>query len=346
MKKIGIITLNGYSNFGNRLQNYALTNILEKKGFFVDTIWTGCEISIKSRLKYFIISYFPLTKKLRRSNKFLKFTKKYINTVNFNKKKIQNYDIFVVGSDQVWNYESVKNNINYLVPFSTNQKLISYSASLGNFDFPTESIDIFKKYISRFDYISVREEQGKKILEKNIGITDKKISVLIDPTLLITKEQWSMIEKKVKKEIKNKYILCYFLGHCNEEYKKVILKYSIDNDMQIIDILNPNDPFYCSGPEEFIYLIHNSDLVCTDSFHSCVFSFIFNKPFVVFRRKDSNNKMYSRIENLLKTFKINDREFNGSSISKPNLNPNYENANKILNMERKRALKFIDDSLK
>lgn len=344
MKKIGIITLNGYFNFGNRLQNYALSKVFRKKGYKVDTIWSGEEINLKSRLRMVFVRFLPYNQKWKRERKFYKFTKKNMHKVNFNTRIIKKYDIFVAGSDQVWNYESVKNNINYLIPFAINQKIISYAASMGNSDLPEEYIPIYKKYLSRYDYITVREEKAKELLKSKVGL--KNIDVVIDPTLLLSASEWEKIEVKPVNMISKKYILCYFLGDMDKKKNDVIKKYAKENDLDIIDILDKNSNFYCSGPEEFIYFIHNASLICTDSFHSCVFSFVFNRPFVVFKRNGEKNKMYSRIDNFIKSFHFANREFDGKMLNKDNLNHDYTEAYKILNKERKKANDFMKKVLK
>lgn len=346
IKKVGIVTLNGYYNFGNKLQNYALTKYIERKGYEVDTIWSGEEISLKSKIRYFIIKYVPYNKKWKRERKFYLFSKKHISKIDYKKKIINNYNIFIAGSDQVWNYESVKSNVNYLIPFSANQKLISYAASLGNSFIPEEYVSLYKDMLNRFDFISVRELSGKVILENTIGLKNKSIEVLIDPTMLINAAEWNQIEKKPSIFQNKKYILLYFLGYLDEKSANIIFNYARKNELEVIDLLNIKDPFYVSGPEEFIYLVHHASLVCTDSFHSSVFSFIYDIPFIVFKRKGVNDKMYSRLDNLIATFKLDNREYNGYSITLDNINANYSQGKKILKNEIDKAKIFIDNALK
>lgn len=345
-KKVGIVTLNGYCNFGNRLQNYALTKALEERGCKVETIWSGSEINLKSKVKQFIIEFLPYDSKWKREKKFLQFTQKYIKKTDFLEDEVKKYDILIAGSDQVWNYESVKNNVNYLMPFSGDMILTSYAASLGNADFPNDYVDLYKKYLKNYDYISVREPSAKKILVEKVGINSSKVGIHLDPVFLLSNEDWASIEKEPVKLGNRPYVLCCFLGGMNLEYIKAIEEYANSNNLKIVDIMDKNDDCYICGPEEFVYLIHNAEMICTDSFHTCVFSFIFNKPFVVFRRDGELNKMYSRIEDFLKMFGLMEREFNGHSISKDNIkNSHVDSSRKILDTKKREAFKYIDNIL-
>ena len=99
-----------------------------------------------------------------------------------------------------------------------------------------------------------------------------------------------------------------------------------------------------SGPSEFLYLERNAFLICTDSFHSCVFAILFNVPFVIFDRKDNIVNMNSRLETLLKKFKLEDRKYTGK-IKQNELSYNYEKSIKILEEEKKKSYVFLKEAL-
>lgn len=344
MKKVGIVTLNGYYNFGNRLQNFALTRVLENRGFEVETIWSGDEISFKSKLREVVIRFLPLKKSWRRQRKFYKFSKNYMKKRPLTQECIKDFDVFVAGSDQVWNYESVKNNINYLIAFAPKTKKISYAASLGNSDLPKEYVSIYKKYLDDFEYISVREEKAKQLLLNEVKLS-KNIEVVIDPTLLIDRDEWENIEQIPARFQEREYILCYFLGDMDKNIKKSISQYAKEKNYSIIDVLNPQDSCYCIGPQEFVYLIHHATLVCTDSFHSCVFSYIFHIPFLTFKRQGIWSNMYSRIDNFLTTFHLEDREYKNQE-SFHHCIDNFSTDYSILTDLREQANHFLDEALK
>lgn len=338
MKKIGIITLNGNTNFGNRLQNYALQEIVKKidNNIEVSSIWVK-ENSFVRFVKDSIKHILKRIKKnenkntTRRYKNFKKFTDNNIKVYYVKKNKLNNldsiFDNYIVGSDQVWNQTELKKNELCLCSFSQKENIISYAASFGTSKISTECIDILKKEISKFKYISVREKSGMDIILK---YTEKKdVIVTVDPTMLLTKQEWEKIEKMPEVKLPKKYILNYFLGNISEKAKEEINRIANEYDCEIINILDITDKYYVSGPSEFLTLIKNAFLICTDSFHSCVFSIIYNKPFVVFERLGSKENMNSRIETLLETFDFKERMFK-DTINNKLLECDYEKANKIL----------------
>lgn len=202
-----------------------------------------------------------------------------------------------------------------------------------------DNLEIFyKERLQNFKSISVREDAGKEIV-KNLTKRED-IEVLIDPTMLLEAKEWDKVAKVPKK----KYILNYFLGNISDERKNEIDSIAKENNCEIINILEINDPYYCSGPSEFLYLEKNAFLICTDSFHSSVFAIIYNRPFIIFEREDKNVKMNSRIETLIKKFKLKDREFN-YKITDENLKHDYTDAYQILYDERKKSIEFLKKAL-
>ena len=353
MKKIGIITLLGNNNFGNKLQNYALCTYLNKMGLKSETIKfkslynENFLYTILMRIKYGIIKKEKISK---RKEKFLQFDSRYIvysdKIIKWfsNLKKINDdYDYFIVGSDQVWNYKMTHNfNLFFLEKFDYDKK-VAYSASFGISKIDNKFKKRVKKDLNSIKSISVREQQGKEII---LELTNREdVEVLIDPTMLLSDKEWKKVAKKPSNYSGEKYILNYFLGDMKKEREEEIKKIAIKNNCKIINVLDKNDPYYNIGPQEFLFLEENAFLICTDSFHACVFSILFNKPFVVFERENSKNNMSSRVETLLKKFNLKDREYNGIFISDKNLLHNYTEAYNILEMERKKSFNFLKRAL-
>lgn len=357
--KIGIVTITAGTNFGNRLQNYALQSYLEKKGFYVETLINDSKgkITIVGRIKKLvkkILHIFDIKNK-KREGKFKEFNKKFIkfskyhvsNDIQEMNNDIDNiFDFFICGSDQIWNPSFDCNAGANFLQFTTPNKRIAYSPSFGVNEIPKRRVAEIKGYLQGFKKISVREDAGKHIIEK---LTKKKdIDVLIDPTMLLTSNEWSSISKQptrlsILKE--KKYILNYFLGNLSDTKQKEIIRFANENNCEIINLLDKSDPFYFSGPSEFLWLEKNAFLICTDSFHSSVFAILFNRPFVIFDRDDKNVSMSSRLENLLSKFKLNDRKYNGVNITEDYLNHDYRDAYKILEKERSKSELFINDAL-
>ena len=365
MKKVAIITLQG-CNYGNRLQNYAVQQQFKNKGVEVYTLkntnlLNSKKYGIKNNLKLFLSilkseicrnGVYRFTNSIlttKRVKKFLEFNKKYINFSSriFSFNRNTNYDLYVVGSDQVWNPYFGLGDLGLLSINIPDYKKIAFSASIGVNTIPTSFKEKFTNELKKFSFISVREDKAKDIIGELVDRDD--VQVLVDPTMLLSAQEWDKIACRpsqldnIKEE---KFILNYFLGELSEKRKKEIERVAQENNCNIINILDKNDPFYSSGPSEFLYLEKHAFLICTDSFHSCVFAILYNRPFVVFDREQNNmEKMNSRIETLLSKFKLKNRMYNGNNITKHNLEHDYSEAYSILEKERIKSNLFIDKSL-
>ena len=247
------------------------------------------------------------------------------------------------GSDQVWNPKFDRLSDVDLLSFATPEQRISFSASFGISELPENSKEKAKRELEKFKAISVREDRGKEIVEE---LTERKdVQVLVDPTMLLTSEEWDKVAKKPEQLKTDKYILNYFLGEISEKRKKEIERIAKENNCEIINILDKNSPFYQTGPSEFLYLEKNAFLICTDSFHSSVFAILYNRPFVVFDREDSNVKMNSRLDTLLKKFKLENRWYK-DKITEEQLKVDYKESYIILKEERKKAKEFLENAIK
>lgn len=347
MKKVGIVTINDLNNYGNRLQCYAVQEILKKNDIKNENIYNP-KYAFKHELKRYIKIL------LRKKNQILlekrrKYFKKFNKNIDFSKyrvkkfgknKKINNsYSNFLVGSDQVWNPYFAAKDI-YFLKFTSNEKKNALSASIGVGNLPKEQKERFKKELMTFRNISVREDAGKGIIKELTNRED--IEVLVDPTMLLSANEWDKVSKKPKQLKNEKYILNYFLGKLPNSWKEQIDEIAQKNGCKVINVLDRNDPFYLTGPSEFLYLEKNAFLVCTDSFHSSVFSIIYDTPFIVFERveKSDNIKMNSRMDTLLSKFNLQNRKFN-EVITEDLLKCDYSEAKQILEQEKNKSLEFI-----
>ena len=328
--KISIVTLNGYKNYGNRLQLFALSRTLAAMNNKVSVFWPR---TLKENLKIFVKCYTPFVPHSIKEKKLNFFTKKYITR----SVTTRHSGVAVIGSDQVWNPRYIEERPYLLM--NDCRDAISHAASMGIATLEPQQKEMFRDLLKKVNAISVREKSAKELLQP---LTDKKIEVVLDPTLLLDKSEYEQLERKPK-NLKNneKYILCYILG--NREQQTIIEKYANEHDLKVILFSDKRDSDY--GVEEFLYLIHHAQLICTDSFHACVFSFIFERPFVAFRRTGVSNYMYTRLQNLIETFNLKNREFNGKEITKENLEVNYTEAKKILKKEQKKSLDFLKRAL-
>ena len=343
MNKAGIITLYGNNNYGNRLQNFAVQESLKKLGIEVETIIyiTKGGRNIENDMKC----------SQNKLNTFKKFNEniKFYHTKLYMDRDLEtdfgnDLDYFVIGSDQIWNYKfwDVFSPKVFASFANNNQKKISFAASIGVSDVPekeSEEYKIFEENLKNLDYISVREEAAKNIIKEISGIDDTK--VILDPTMLLEKEEWEKVMKKPENLETDNFIVKSFLGNTNSDAWEEITKLAKETDCEIIDISDPNSPYSDIGPSEFLYLEKNAKMVLTDSFHSCVFAILFSTPFVVFKRDDRFTSMYSRIETLLNTFNLNYRTFNGKITDKMKAN-DYEETNRILKDKRAEAFEFLE----
>jgi len=365
--KVAIVTWFHYKNYGTALQCVALNNKIKQLGYdcdilnyipvlknnkkFLDRISNG----IRWRIEKLLLKLYKNDISIR-NKKFDKFINEnitfsdYIKNNNILEDQNKKYDTFVCGSDQIWAPNNL-DGIYYLNFVNQNKNKIAYAPSIGLNSIPDDSIEKVKKWVIRFNHLSVRERQGAEIIEK---LTGKKCKCVLDPTLLETAEQWRKIAKKIKK--RKPYLLCYFLTE-NDYYWKYVKQIAKKRNLDIVLV-----PIECKsyfrlgvkketkcGPKEFISLIDNADFICTDSFHGTIFSINLNKDFYCFKRFKDNDKICqnSRIYNILNIVKLEDRLI--SSKSKIDLNnlkiKDYNSINKILDSERKKSLTFLENSL-
>ena len=352
MKKIGIITINDNDNYGNRLQNYATQEVMKMIDCVPETFLykvrpynKDCKILQKIKL---CLKKYSKNMKRKRLYNFMRFNKNITFSYDIDKKGIYNikqdeYDYFITGSDQVWNATQGRLTDVDLLSFANGNKRISFAASFGINELPEEYKEKAKREMLKYKAISVREDAGKDIITSITGRND--VEVLIDPTMMISASDWDKIAKKpsmLKKD--QRYILNYFLGKCNRDYMDEINRVAKQNNCIVINIFDKETGFFGCGPSEFLYLEKNAFLVCTDSFHSCVFSIIYDTPFIVFDRNDNLIPMNSRLDTLLSKFELENRKFNGS-ISDDLLKCDYSNAKKILEKEKEKSKKFLCKAL-
>ncbi len=341
--KAGIITITDNNNYGNRLQNYALEKVLLDFGVDVKTIWDKKYTKKSQKVKKIIKGIFFSNKypSLKRIKKFEEFSKKYTNIFyhSYDKDLNNMFDLFIVGSDQIFT-KSHLDKMTFLIEAET-KKGIAFSPSFGKSYLEEEEKIFFKKLLPKLKKISVREEAGKEIITDLYS--DFEVKVLIDPTMLLNSDEWTKVMKKPKKMKADKFILNYFLGELSDERKSEIERIARENNCDIINILDKKSPFYNCGPSEFLYLEKNAFLVCTDSFHSSVFSIIFKRPFIIFNREQNNMiNMNSRLETLIKKFDLKDRIFDKNITSK-NLNIDYSGVDEKLEFERKQVIDYLED---
>ncbi len=357
--KIGIITIYDLLNYGNRLQNYATTRVLHELGGETETLILK-EYTLRDVIKIVLGKnnvglnwnwkqetdeyYNDLDEaEKEKYNNFYQFT--YDNMTlrkmvyfNFLPFVIDSkYDYFITGSDQVWNpYIAQAKDWEFLL-FSSPKKRISFSASFGLDSIPYDQRIV--DALNDFKALSVREEAGAKIIK---DLTGRDAVVLVDPTMLLSSEEWRNLAKKPRGGEEG-YILTYFLSPKNNEAAKELDE--IRDGREVYELLNPEDQVCrTAGPSEFLWLFDHADFILTDSFHACVFSFLFNKPFIVYERNWDGGNMNSRLETLLQKFHL-ERKYANSGLENDIWEHDYEEGYKQLEIEREKAKNFLKKAL-
>ena len=282
------------------------------------------------------------------NNEYVSSTKLYTDdTIS---ECVRVYDIFVCGSDQIW-HPKLFTPV-YFLGFVPESKLkIAYAPSIA-LNFLTDSeIARMQPLINRLDAISVREEQGKKLVEM---MTNEEVHCVLDPTLLLNYDEWKKVI--IPYPIKRPYIFCYMLGkskknkqfvlHAAEELGVPIVTMPFVANESYISLTYGDLRVYDAGPGEFLSLIQNAEYVITDSFHGLVFSIIFRKKFFVLKRSDDNidSSMNSRVYNLLKICRLEDRLLNdvrSLELGKFDEEVDYAAVYDSLVKERERSLEFL-----
>lgn len=359
-EKVAIITLNHGANYGNKLQNYAVQTLYQNLGYDVETIRfypealkvTSTEkISLSVALKKINKrwSNFRYSEKIKERNQvFKKFNENYLimsesfyTPSNYHQIDEEKYDFFSVGSDQVWNSYFFDFTPMYLLDFvSDDSKKIAYSASFGVSDIALEYQNQFKECLSRFKLISVREEAGRKIINDVCG---RQAQVVLDPTLMLNKEDWNDFLIGVNRKSPESYVLTYFLGELSKEHKIMIYSYAAKHNAQVVELNNINADYYDCDPREFVSMFRDALMVFTDSFHACCFSIIYQKAFWVLQRNSTGKDMGSRIDTLLAKFQLKDRQYyNGIELD---TDVDYTSSEKILESEKNESMKFLVTAL-
>lgn len=268
------------------------------------------------------------------------FSRYWINKKRDRIKANKFYDLFVCGSDQIWNSEAEEIDGKYFADFADRKKRVSYAASFGIEYVVDERKKEFKKYLSEMEKISVREQTGSEVVE---ALINQRPECHIDPTLLLSKNKWDFIADKFKKPCE-KYLFCYFLGKPTDHILNILNEYKKKNEkVNILSIWDRDDGTHNNvGPGEFLGLIKNAELILTDSFHGTVFSIIYHKPFYTFSRTGVKESMDTRVVSLLKLLELTDR-FEPENITLDGVEQiDFGKSKIILDREKKRAIEYIE----
>lgn len=380
--KVGLCLAFKGTNYGMLLQAYATQQIVEAYGFDTEIIdyRSGRNKGIKPSFAAMHVAITKILDKVlarknrinteaydemhiqninKRKDSSKSFSDKYLhNIVKCNgitelKEKSKEFYAVLVGSDQLWLPDMAVTNFYTLRFAAPGVRRISYATSLGVSSYPNYAKKAAGDYWKEIDFLSVREEQGREIIQ---SIIDIPVEIVADPTYLLTREEWleRIPERKI---VDDGYILCYFLGNTDKfvgfakrfaESKNLRLVSILSNECNSDDYSVFDEVLIGSGPEEFINLIRNASYVLTDSFHGLAFSVINEKQFYIFyrNRPEVKQSRHSRIDNIVKLWDVQDR-----LIIDPENAPvtndiiDYEVVGRKVDSFRKDSIHFIEKAL-
>lgn len=339
-KKIGIWTIQS-PNYGNRLQNYAMQETLKSLGYKPETILRSKQSTTKRFLQQRVR---PIIKKDRYScfhsfDSKINWSKCVVSRSYISHSKMDRFSYFIIGSDQIWNpYIPYISELDYL-PMAPSEKKVAYAASFGVSDIPDEMQTLTAELLNTIPYITVREEAGAAIVQR---LTGRTVPVVLDPTLLLSVDDWIKVSKKPYGFDKTPYAIKYFLGEysdAEDRFGQICETYHLRS----VDILDEN---FAVGPSEFLYLIQNASLVCTDSFHASLFAFLFRRPLIIFERSSNIKDMSSRIDTLCDMFLLNTHRLTNSNFSMEIVwKDDYKTGHNNLTKEKQKSVQLLKNAL-
>lgn len=360
--KIGLLTFHAAHNYGAVLQAYATQEKIKEMGFSIEMIDYNPSYLIKQKLfpfsakasvlvnlKLFVEGLITFPWKLKRQNNFQNFISQQLNLSN---KKYQNqpftentdYDLFVMGSDQIWNCKLTKGfDAVYLGNFKIKPtaKKITYAASMSHYGLTNNQVEEFSNLLTNFDDISVREEELQQYLLNNYN---KETTVVLDPTFLLDAQKWSSMA--VKPKTTKKYVLVYSIdlredalrmaNAIAKEINAEVIELSMGVDKNVL-----KNKYQTASPEEYVGLFEHAEFVITSSFHGTAFSVIFNKPFFSIAHGSDKD---SRQKTILNNLGVIDR-FIPKDANPGFKTLDYTIPNQKLNALRETSLEFLNNNL-
>lgn len=334
MKKVGVIThFHGSMNYGGVLQACALCRVLKEMDVEAEQIRFTMDyirkrslgqtllklmnpVLVRDFAEYKIRAFWRSRNLGNRGKAFRSFNADHVPSTQrvFNPDSVKEcaaaYDAFITGSDQVWNPDAYFGA--YFLDFvPTGKKKLSYAASVGKSSLSEPMQEIYRGHLEDFTAISVREKNAVDIIQP---LTQLPVEQVLDPTLLLTKEQWD--EMSAPRLVEEKYMFCFFLGY-NPQARALAKAYARKHGLKIATIPHASSLYVAGGntwgdhrfwdasPAEFLSLVKHAQCVFTDSFHACAFSSVYQKNFFVVQRA-GHAGMSGRIYSLLSLLECED----------------------------------------
>lgn len=357
MSKVGIITIPRADNYGSVLQAYAVQQFInetEPDNELIDYVspflvgryklWNIKKGNLLVKAKSLVRNCLTYNGRIKKKRKYAEFRKlmKFSEKTIYSADDIERYEKYIVGSDQIWNTRITDYDQTFFLNFVNEiESKIAFSVSMGYVDRSDKEIEFYKKMLTNFKWIGVREKSDIQFV-KSIAVAADTVDYIIDPTLLISEENWSNLLKE--RIIKEDYILVYSFGNDSKVIKRA-KNLSEKNHLPVYIIadewrkknLDGFNNLSGVGPIEFINLIAYAEHIVTNSFHGTAFSIIFRKQFTIVPYKGTEN----RVLTLLKLLKLENGIY-GNDMENSII---YSDIDNILQYERNKARIFLQKAM-
>lgn len=365
-KKTATITFHAAHNYGSNLQAYALQQTIMKLGYDNEIINLRTDrqkdlytvFTKRKGIKYIfknlshLLYYVPLSKAYVKFEHFINnnliVTKEFTTEDELKKANLE-YDIFISGSDQIWNPIPADFDWSYYLTFVKKGKKVAYAPSFGQLasQGDSETKKKITESLKSFDVISVREQGAADNVKQLVGVNPP---IVLDPTLLLSKEQWLNLVKDEKRLVKGDYIFFYTL-FADPDRMNIVKRISEALGLPVVtsnfsnqyDVFNPFVKRYDAGPLDFLTLIRDAKLVVVSSFHGTVFSTLLNVPFFAIDGMGD-----ARISTLLKTVGLESREITAINVDekcREAYDVDFDSVNERIESARKPSIEILKKSL-
>lgn len=374
MGPVGIVTLTGNGNFGNRLQNFALQEALKGLGVTrVDTIKNTHRAgkggsAITRRVDWIrtngVKSVAPqIKRKMGRAfgppnpapthplgadretaigafiDERIGETRSDYRDVEAARELVSEYDFFVAGSDQIWNPRfGLCDHLRFL-EFANADQRIAYAASFGIPSLPAHLRKTYRSGIAGMPRVSVREQRAAYLVRE---LTGREVPVVLDPTMVLDPREWEGLAVTPQSLQGGGYVAEFFLGSSTVEQMPPVTRYASDRGLERVDLnSDAREDLAAMGPLEFIGAIKNSSLLITDSFHAAVFATIFNIPYVLRGR----GAMNSRFDTLLSKSGLQMPRWETLKELEASIDVDWDSVRENLARERAASLAYLTNAL-
>ena len=367
--RIGVYTHPLHLNYGGILQAYAMQRVLQDMGHdavYIDWMpyqfkllpiktyfWRFlCKLKWLGRreIDVFFDFNFRYNQAYKKINKFAKSNIQIHLIDSLEQLKEDDVDVLIVGSDQIWRPIYIENIADAYLGFAKDWDVrrIAYAASFGVDDwseYSDEQTQVCRELIKKFDAVSVREDSGVDLCRNYLGVDAQHV---LDPTMLVDIKHYIRHINSCKKRYSERMCLAYILDEADDKLAVLnsVAKYQGYNVRQWknVDVPNIKNPTV----EEWLKGFHDAEFVFTDSFHGCVFSIIFNKPFIAF---GNEGRGMARFDSLLKMFGLEEllitslEQFTPELVDRAILRFSDNSIQQRLNELRKGSYEFLKSAL-